>query len=111
MTTDATAIAVMRKAAAAATAAAPGAGALLGPSVANVLGAAGAGLALAADLASIGCDPVAEIHRIRDTHTLLQGVDARWHDRLVRRFGALASLPPDSSDDIYAALDTEARQS
>ena len=101
---------VLRKASVVASGAAP----IFGGTGGAVAGAIGAGLALAADLASAGFEPIAAIHRIRDTLPELAAIDARWDSRMARRFAetaALKAMAPNDSDigeDIYAALDVEA---
>ena len=106
MSSDATIVAILRKSSTAAAAIAP---MLPGPA-AVVAGAIGAGLALAADIASIGSDPIAEIHRIRDTLPMLADVERGWNDRMLHKFGYAVAGDPIVGDDIYAELDAEARK-
>lgn len=107
--TSATAVTLLRRVSTGATAIAPTASGIFGSQAGWVLGIVGAGTALAADLVAAGQDPIAAIHRIRDTHPLLAQVETEWTERLARRWRQLAVLPPDSSEDIYAELEREAR--
>lgn len=104
--TSATTVTILRRVSTAASAIAP----LLPGPAGMAAGVIGAGVALAADLAAAGEEPIAAIQRIRDTHPLLAQVEKRWDARMRKRFAELAGLPPDSSEDIYAELEREARQ-
>jgi len=99
-------VSVLRRVSAAASAISP-----LLPGAAGVVAAiVGESLALAADLAAAGEEPVAAIMRIRDTTPVLALIERQWQDRLRARFGALTAIRSNSiaHDDIYAALEAEA---
>jgi hypothetical protein len=51
-----------------------------------VLGVVSRALALAADFAAAGRDPIKEIQRVRDLDPLLTQVEQGWQDELNRRF-------------------------
>ena len=72
----------------------------------------GEAVALAADFAAAGEDPIGSITRIRNHEPLLQAMRATWRERLRRRFGEVTALgkAPDSLDDVYDDLDNEARR-
>ena len=67
-------------------------------------------IALAADFAKAGREPVAAIRRVRDTQPELAAIDARWQAALTKRLGQiLAKMPEDSQENIYDDLSTIAR--
>jgi len=77
----------------------PGAGSVVGAIIAE-------GLALAADFAKAGKDPVKSIRRIRNIDPLLVAVDQAWQAAMVKRGLQIAAhVPPDSSENIYEDLD------
>ena len=88
-----------------------GVGSKMLPGAAGVIGGIVAeAIALAADFAKAGRDPVAAIRRVRDTQPELAAIDRRWQALLTKRLGQiLAKVPEDSREDIYADLTTIAR--
>lgn len=88
-----------------------GVGSKMLPGVAGVIGGIVAeAIALAADFAKVGKDPVAAIRRVRDTTFELAAIDRRWQAAHRKRLGQiLASVPEDSQEDIYEDLDTISR--
>ena len=88
-----------------------GVGSKMLPGKAGLVGAIIAeAIALAADFAKAGRDPVAAIRRVRDTQPELAAIDRRWQALLTKRLGQiLAKVPDDSQEDIYADLNTIAR--
>lgn len=89
-----------------------GVGSKLLPGTASVVGGIIAeGLALAADFAKAGRDPVASIRRIRDVDPLLAAIDVSWQALMAKRFAQIAArVPEDSREDIYESIGTIAER-
>jgi len=84
-----------------------GVGSKLLPGAAGMVGGIIAeGLALAADLAKAGQNPVRAIRRIRNIDPVLSKIDQSWQEAMAKRTAQImAHVPEDSQEDVYADVD------